>query len=91
MVRRHGIPDIALLQHVVCAWPVDCCGSGNVGRRDRFPIYSQAGTRRICGARSENCCALQKGAEIVVTRYDKGIAYVRLWDEMNNEELKTEN
>jgi membrane protein implicated in regulation of membrane protease activity len=54
-------------------------------------IYSQAGTRRICGARSENCCALQKGAEIVVTRYDKGIAYVRLWDEMNNEELKTEN
>jgi len=34
---------------------------------------------------------LQKGAEIVVTRYDKGIAYVRLWDEMNNEELKTEN
>ena len=54
-------------------------------------LYSQAGTRRTCGARSENCCALQKGAEIVVTRYDKGIAYVRLWDDMNNEELKTEN
>jgi membrane protein implicated in regulation of membrane protease activity len=54
-------------------------------------IYSQAGTRRTCGARSEDGCALQKGAEIVVTRYDKGIAYVRLWDEMNNEELKTEN
>jgi len=54
-------------------------------------IYSQAGTRRTCGARSENCCALQKGAEIVVTRYDKGIAYVRLWDDINNEELKTEN
>jgi len=50
-------------------------------------IYSQAGTRRTCGARSENGTALEKGAEIVVTRYDKGIAYVRLWDEMNNEEL----
>ncbi len=50
-------------------------------------IYSQAGTRRTCGARSENGAALEKGAEIVVTRYDKGIAYVRLWEEMNNEEL----
>jgi membrane protein implicated in regulation of membrane protease activity len=50
-------------------------------------IYSQAGTRRTCGARSENGSAIEKGAEIVVTHYDKGIAYVRLWDEMNNEEL----
>ena len=49
-------------------------------------IYSQAGTRRTCGARSENGNALEKGAEIVVTRYDKGIAYVRLWEEMNSEE-----
>jgi membrane protein implicated in regulation of membrane protease activity len=49
-------------------------------------IYSQAGTRRTCGARSENGRAIEKGAEIVVTRYDKGIAYVRLWEEMNNEE-----
>jgi membrane protein implicated in regulation of membrane protease activity len=49
-------------------------------------IYSQAGTRRTCGARSENGSAIEKGAEIVVTRYDKGIAYVRLWEEMNNEE-----
>jgi hypothetical protein len=52
-------------------------------------IYSQAGTRRTCGARSENGAALAKGAEIVVTRYDKGIAYVRLWEEMNNEETRT--
>src|SRR5260370_36987707 len=50
-------------------------------------IYSQAGTRRTCGARSENGTALEKGEEIVVTRYDKGIAYVRLWEEINNEEL----
>ncbi|MGA8541083.1 MAG: hypothetical protein WB566_16395 [Terriglobales bacterium] len=49
-------------------------------------IYSQAGTRRTCGARSENGAAIAKGAEIVVTRYDKGLAYVRLWEEMNNEE-----
>ncbi|MBZ5665171.1 MAG: hypothetical protein LAO30_11260 [Acidobacteriia bacterium] len=48
-------------------------------------IYSQAGTRRTCGARSENGSAIEKGAEIVVTRYEKGIAYVRLWEEMNEE------
>jgi hypothetical protein len=49
-------------------------------------IYSQAGTRRTCGARSENGCAIDKSTEVVVTRYDKGIAYVRLWEEMNNDE-----
>jgi membrane protein implicated in regulation of membrane protease activity len=49
-------------------------------------IYSQAGTRRTCGARSETGNAIEKGAEIVVTRYDKGIAYVRLWEEMSRDE-----
>jgi hypothetical protein len=48
-------------------------------------IYSQAGTRRVCGARSEEGTAIAKGAEVVVTRYEKGIAYVRLWEEMANE------
>jgi membrane protein implicated in regulation of membrane protease activity len=48
-------------------------------------IYSQAGTRRTCGARSEDGAAIEKGAEVVVTRYDKGIAYVRLWEEISAE------
>lgn len=48
-------------------------------------IYSQAGTRRVCGARSEESTAIAKGTEVVVTRYEKGIAYVRLWEEMANE------
>jgi membrane protein implicated in regulation of membrane protease activity len=47
-------------------------------------IYSQAGTRRTCGARSDNGVAIEKGTEVVVTRYDKGIAYVRLWEELKN-------
>jgi hypothetical protein len=50
-------------------------------------IYSQAGTRRTCGARSEDGNAITKGTEVVVTRYDKGIAYVRLWTEMSGEEV----
>jgi hypothetical protein len=49
-------------------------------------IYTQVGTRRVCGARSEDGSAMAKGAEVVVTRYDKGIAYVRLWSEMSGEE-----
>ena len=50
-------------------------------------IYSQAGTRRTCGARSEDGTPIAKGVEIVVTRYDKGIAYVRLWTEISGEEV----
>ena len=47
-------------------------------------IYSQAGTRRVCGARSEAGTAIAKGTEVVVTRYERGIAYVRQWEEMAN-------
>jgi len=49
-------------------------------------IYAQVGTRRVCGARSDDGSAIAKGAEVVVTRYDKGIAYVRLWSEMSGED-----
>ncbi len=49
-------------------------------------IYSQAGTRRTCGARAEQDCAMPKGSEVVVTSYEKGIAYVRLWSELAGEE-----
>jgi membrane protein implicated in regulation of membrane protease activity len=49
-------------------------------------MYSQAGTRRVCGARSEDGSAMAKGTEVVVTRYEKGIAYVRLWSEMSGDQ-----
>jgi hypothetical protein len=49
-------------------------------------IYTQMGTRRVCGARSEDGGAVGKGTEVVVTRYEKGIAYVRLWSEMSADE-----
>ena len=42
-------------------------------------IYSQEGTRRVTGARSEDGLAIPKGAEVMVTRYEKGIAYVKPW------------
>ena len=49
-------------------------------------IYSQAGTRHTCGARSDDGSAMAKGEEVVVTRYEKGLAYVRRWEEMAGEE-----
>jgi hypothetical protein len=48
-------------------------------------IYSQMGTRRVCGARSEDGSVIAKGTEVVVTRYERGIAYVRLWEELANQ------
>jgi membrane protein implicated in regulation of membrane protease activity len=49
-------------------------------------IYPQAGTRRVCGARAEDGSAIVKGTEVVVTRYERGIAYVRPWSEMSGED-----
>ncbi len=48
-------------------------------------IYSQAGTRRTCGARGVDGAAVAKGTEVMVTRYEKGIAYVRPWSEVSGE------
>ena len=45
-------------------------------------IFSQEGTRNTCGARSENSEALPRGTEVIVTRYEHGIAYVRRWEEL---------
>ena len=53
-------------------------------------VYSQEGTRHVSGARSEDGAAIPKGAEVVVTRYEKGIAYVRRWEDFAGEtEMKS--
>jgi membrane protein implicated in regulation of membrane protease activity len=44
-------------------------------------IFSLAGTRRCAGARCENGQALEKGAEVVIERYERGIAYVQRWED----------
>ena len=49
-------------------------------------VYTQMGTRRVCGVRCDDGSAIAKGTEVVVTRYDKGIAYVRLCSEMSGDE-----
>lgn len=49
-------------------------------------VFEQVGTRRCCGARSENGAPLAKGTEVVVTRYERGIAFVRSWEDITGEE-----
>jgi hypothetical protein len=64
------------------SWPIREGGTGEL-------IYSQAGTRRVCGARAEDNSVILKGTEVVVTRYERGIAYVRPWSEMAGEDGDT--
>jgi hypothetical protein len=53
--------------------------------------FSQAGSRHACGARSENGEALPRGVEVVVTRYEHGIAHVRRYEELAGEKEETGN
>jgi hypothetical protein len=58
--------------------PIRETGTGEI-------IYSQTGSRRACPARSEDSVAIERDAEVVVTRYEKGIAYIRRWEEIHGE------
>jgi len=49
-------------------------------------VFTQGGTRHVAGARSEDGAAIPKGIEVIVTRYDKGIAYVRPFADALGEE-----
>jgi membrane protein implicated in regulation of membrane protease activity len=55
--------------------PIRAGGTGEI-------VFSQEGVRRVSGARSEDGTAIPKGVEVVVQRYEKGIAYVRRWEDM---------
>ncbi|SRR6266498_114917 len=45
-------------------------------------VYTIDGKRRCSGARSDDTLPIGRGAEVVITRYDKGIAYVCEFDKM---------
>lgn len=61
--------------------PIREGGTGEI----TFPL---GGTRQVCGARSETGEALARGAEVVVTRYERGIAYVRKYEELAGEKAE---
>jgi hypothetical protein len=45
--------------------------------------FSQNGSRRFAAARSEAGIAIPRDVEVVVMRYEQGIAWVRRWDELS--------
>jgi membrane protein implicated in regulation of membrane protease activity len=45
-------------------------------------VYTQGRTRKSCGARSADGKAIEKGSEVVVTAYDRGIASVRRYADL---------
>jgi hypothetical protein len=45
--------------------------------------FSQNGARRFAMARSEAGMTIPRDVEVVVMRYEQGIAWVRRWDEVN--------
>jgi len=49
-------------------------------------VYEQMGARRSAPARSEDGMPMDKQVEVFVVRYDKGIAYVRRWDDVLEEQ-----
>jgi membrane protein implicated in regulation of membrane protease activity len=62
------------------ASPIRAGGTGEL-------IYSRDGSRRAAPARSEDGVLIPRDSEVVVTRFEKGIAYVRRWEEMSNDSL----
>jgi hypothetical protein len=45
-------------------------------------LFSQNGSRRFAAARSENGLPIPRDTEVVVMRYEQGVAWVRRWDEV---------
>jgi len=47
-------------------------------------VYTQGGSRKSCGARSDDGRPIEKGSEVVVTGYERGIASVKRWSDLAN-------
>lgn len=45
-------------------------------------IFSQTGSRKCSAAKSEDGRAIERGAEVVVLRYERGVAYVKRWEDV---------
>jgi membrane protein implicated in regulation of membrane protease activity len=50
-------------------------------------LFLQTGARRSSAARSDDGRTIERGTEVVVIRYERGIAYVRPWAELEGDQL----
>ncbi|HVR39109.1 MAG TPA: hypothetical protein VMU84_08430 [Thermoanaerobaculia bacterium] len=78
LVRRENVAESLTMTGVIAKVTIpirEHDGTGEI-------VYTHQGTRHVAGARSDSGSAIVKGAEVIVTRYEKGIAYVATWDEL---------
>lgn len=52
-------------------------------------VYTRGGTRRSAGARSLDGRALAQGTEVVIAKYEHGVAYVQPWAEFVSRERRS--
>ena len=52
-------------------------------------LFVQTGARRCSAARSDDGRTIERGTEVVVIRYERGIAYVRPWAELEGDPLNS--
>ena len=55
--------------------PIRAGGTGEI-------VYEQMGALRSAPARSEDGEPIQKQEEVFVVRYEKGVAYVKRWEDL---------
>jgi membrane protein implicated in regulation of membrane protease activity len=48
-------------------------------------IFEQVGARKACAARAERQEKFVRGEEVIVTKFEHGVAYVRRWNELAGE------
>ncbi len=67
---------------------VGAVGTLTLGIRERGTgelVYVQGGARKTAAARSEDGSAIPKGTEVAVISFERGIAYVRPWEDLAGE------
>jgi membrane protein implicated in regulation of membrane protease activity len=52
-------------------------------------LFVQTGARRSSAARSDDGRGIERGTEVVVIRYERGVAYVRPWSELGGDPFKS--
>ena len=50
-------------------------------------LFLQTGARRCSAARSEDGRSIERGTEVIVIRYERGVAYVRRWEDFNTDPI----
>ena len=81
LARRESPAEILSMTGVIAKTVVPIRPAGGTGEI----VFSHSGTRRVAAARTDDGRAIPKGTEVIVTRYERGIAYVMTWDELKEE------